>query len=129
MDVLLDKQTAARITPVFLLPDIYKKTSEKSPIRGWIVTVFAHITKLWPATAWTEESVNYYPPEFLIAVIQEMDRSRTEALKRTPSSANKVCIKHCDYHVHAQEGRVVSNTAPSEDSGESFKETLDEAEG
>ena len=54
----------------------------------------------------------------------------TEILKRTPSSAGKVHIKHCDYHVQPQEGRVVSNTAPSEESGESPQETMDElAEG
>ena len=130
MDVLIDKQSAANITPILLLPGIYKKTSENSPIRGWIVTVFARLTKLSPPNAWKESSVNHYPPEFLIAVIQEMDRSRTEILKRTPSSTGKGHIKHRDYHVQPQEGRIVSNTAPSEESGESVQETVDElAEG
>ena len=115
MDVLIDRYRACRKIPVRLLPRIYKKTSENSPIRRWMVLLFARFANLKSPECWYDENVKDYSLEFLMAVIRELDRWRTEASKGTHVNAEKLQLNHSDYHVQPQEGRVASRTAPSED--------------
>ena len=121
IDVLIDRHRALHEVPTFLIPHIYKKTSENSPIRRWIVILFARYAYLLVPDISDDQKMKLYCQGFLTAVIRELSQWRTKDFEHTFESADRRCLNHRDYHVQPQEGRVASRTAPSEDNNMPIK--------